>query len=559
MYLRGRFQIRSMPHPESIMHSNTPAVSTTHQPLPWLWLCIALGLIAVELLTISLTHKDATFIFSCKDAAPRAFCQFAGRIVPRSLAVLAGLVIFAAARPQSLHTLLRGHSISGPWAVALNLTGFTTLMAPRFFIGDDSSPQIVSLAIALWVGGGALATSGLLLLAAPLRAWASFWRRAWKTLGALVVFALALPELTDMLQPLWKIDYVADMTFRAVVWILESAGYDLYANATEKVIGANGFLVLVGPKCSGVEGFALISAFVTVYLWLFRADLRFPHALLLFPIGIAISGFFNIARIALLLAIGFEISPDLAVGAFHSYAGWLSFTLLSLGLILLSRALPFFTDRTALSTLPPATLPPFFHDRTVAELLPFAIFMLSALLVSTFSQTPGLIYPARAGLMLVAMALFWPVYASLEWRLDPLAIGSGATIALMWIMTAPAAGDSIPAFANLTGMAFAGWVTARVLGTALLVPVIEEMMFRSYLLTRLAPKGTGAPMLIGVLITSALFAALHDRWIEAAIAGVVFGLLVWRSRNVTDAIVSHAVANGAIAAFALATGAWHII
>ena len=62
-----------------------------------------------------------------------------------------------------------------------------------------------------------------------------------------------------------------------------------------------------------------------------------------------------------------------------------------------------------------------------------------------------------------------------------------------------------------------------------------------------------------MIVTTALFAALHGRWIEAAIAGLLFAALTLRSRNITDAILAHAVANGLIALYALASGNWAMI
>lgn len=522
-----------------------------------IWALVALALVLSELLILSLTYQQ-NFVFSCKHAAPELFCRFAGRIVPRTLAVMAGLALFALARPHLVKSLFHTGQIRAVPAIVMNLVGFALIMLPWPVISDDSSSLMVGLAILCWIGGGILCAMGTLQLLSPTQGWLGLLREHWKTLGALTVFALALPELTDTIQPMWRFDLVSDITFSAVAWILQTLGYDLYANSIEKVIGSGDFLVLVGPKCSGVEGFALISAFVTIYLLLFRDDLRFPRALLLYPIAILTSWLFNILRIAALLVIGFEVSPSLAIGAFHSHAGWLSFTVLSVGLILVSRTVPFFTKTNALAQMPAMQLPPFFQDRSVAELLPFAVFMLTALLASTFSEAPGLIYPMRALFMAGVVALFWRVYMALPWRLDPLALGAGVAIAAMWIVTAPAASGA-PAFGALTGAGFAIWVVARLIGTSLFVPLIEEMMFRGYMFKRIAPSGTGWRMALAVVISAGLFALLHDRWVEAAIAGVIFGLLVWRSRNITDAIVAHAGANFLIAVYALLTGAWHII
>ena len=132
-------------------------------------------------------------------------------------------------------------------------------------------------------------------------------------------------------------------------------------------------------------------------------------------------------------------------------------------------------------------------------------------------------------------------------------------IGVLWIATSPAA-EGAPPFGALTGLALAVWIAARLIGTALLVPVLEELMFRQYIQSRIAPEGSGIwRTVIAVGVATALFAVLHDRWIAAALAGLVFSALVLRSRNITDAILSHGVANLTIALWALATGAWHIL
>ena len=67
-------------------------------------------------------------------------------------------------------------------------------------------------------------------------------------------------------------------------------------------------------KCSGYEGIGLVLIFSGFYLFIFHKEFFFPQALLLLPIGVITIWFFNIARIAILVAIGAEISPELAVG-----------------------------------------------------------------------------------------------------------------------------------------------------------------------------------------------------------------------------------------------------
>lgn len=519
-------------------------------------LFFAAGLGALQLLAISILYQH-NFQFVCRDAAPDVFCAFAGRIVTRVLGVLAALCLFMLARPQAVK-LLRERITSWPAPLTLTVFGFALVLAPWSFISDASPSLVIGLAALCWSLGGVMMGAGLLGLVAPFDAWMRLLRAHGTVLAFLILAGLALPEVSDQLQGLWTIDGVTEVTFAAVVWILGMLGYVIDTFPAEKVIGANDFYVAVGPQCSGVEGFALITTFLTLYMFLFRRELRFPHVLLLFPIGIFLSAVLNIVRISVLIMLGFEVSPELAIGGFHSHAGWLLFTCLALGLILASRAIPFFVASDLQQSESTRALPPFLSDPSVAQIFPFIVFMASALLASTFAESPSVIYPLRALAMAAGLGIFWPYLKALPWRLDGLSIGAGVAIAALWVVTAPAQTEPL-AIVGVTGGVLVFWVVMRVIGTSILVPIIEELFFRGYLMDRLAGPGGAVRIAIAIGVTSGFFALLHDRWIEAAMAGVIFGLLVMRSKNITDAIVSHAVANGLIAAWALLTGAWHIL
>ena len=93
---------------------------------------------------------------------------------------------------------------------------------------------------------------------------------------------------------------------------------------------------------------------------------------------------------------------------------------------------------------------------------------------------------------------------------------------------------------------------------ALLVPLVEEMFFRGYVMARL-DRGGLVWRLIAIALSTALFAALHGRWIEAAIAGIVFAVVMLRRGRVTDAVISHLAANATVAAAALITRDFSLI
>ena len=145
------------------------------------------------------------------------------------------------------------------------------------------------------------------------------WRLRIATLAVVMAGGAAAAALATKLQPLWQLDSIAGANFSAVCWLVSALGYDVVADPVRKHIGSGDFMISVAPVCS--EGIALVTIFVSLYLWLFRAELRFPHALLPYPLGIAASACLNVVRIGALLVLGIKGQPDLAVGGFHSHAG----------------------------------------------------------------------------------------------------------------------------------------------------------------------------------------------------------------------------------------------
>ncbi len=109
------------------------------------------------------------------------------------------------------------------------------------------------------------------------------------------------------------------------------------ADSATHVIGARDFKVEIATECAGFEGIGLIWVFLGAYLWAFRRSLRFPEAFWLIPIGTGVMWVANALRIVLLVAIGTLWSEKVALGGFHSQAGWLAFNGVALGLVAASR------------------------------------------------------------------------------------------------------------------------------------------------------------------------------------------------------------------------------
>lgn len=107
------------------------------------------------------------------------------------------------------------------------------------------------------------------------------------------------------------------------------------------------------------------------------------------------------------------------------------------------------------------------------------------------------------------------------------------------------------------------WVLAlsRLAGAALVVPLMEELFWRSYLLRwldrpdflQLAPA---AGSLRAAAITALLFGVEHDLWFAGVVAGLSYGWLYRRTGNIWAPVVAHCVTNGLLGCWIIATGAW---
>lgn len=111
----------------------------------------------------------------------------------------------------------------------------------------------------------------------------------------------------------------------------------------------------------------------------------------------------------------------------------------------------------------------------------------------------------------------------------------------------------------------AGWkwpfIGIRLYGLVLLVPLIEELFWRSFLIRWLidadflrVPIGRVTPL--AAAVTSGAFALAHPEWLPALLTGLIWAWLLWKSKSLSACVISHAVANLALGLHVLATGDW---
>jgi len=532
----------------------TEATQTRILPSRVVWLG---ALFATEMVVVILAFQILSQI-ECRQTAIEGACRALRGLALGVMCVAFLLGIYLWARPearQGFADICRdtpGGRISG----LVHGGGFALILAPLGVVAPADMNANFHLIFPVLVAGAALAALGGLFWLAGPGAWRRWLRGRGLSLLALFGLAALSPGLVVLLGPLWYQQVLTDITFIAVVVALSLVSDRVTVDPSVHIIGADDFLVQVADSCSGIEGFVLITVFLALFAALFRDDLRLKRFwLVIWPLALVASWMFNVLRITALLLIGAHLSPELAVNGFHSFAGWLMFSTLSIGVLIVVSRSGFVMRDVAGDRAAPVASPA--QDDVVGRILPFIVFALSGLIVQAFWSAPALGYPVQVVMMLGV--LWWARGTVLRYLAmpGPLAGFAGLCVGVLWVLSAPAAAPDA-ALAALGGVSLALWAMLRIFGTVMLVPLIEEMFFRGYIQARLDQGGT-ASRVVAVLVSATLFAAMHGRWIEAGLAGLVFSLLYMRNGRLADAIAAHAVANAVIAGVALWRGDWSLI
>ncbi len=448
-----------------------------------------------------------------------------------------------------------------PWLL-LHLLALATLYAFLAIATRGAGPaggQVSSGGLALCEGLAVAVIVFWVLALAPPHYWRVFVVRERLALLAAITAATAAWLGGEIAQTYWR--PLASATMFLAEHLLRLGYSNVVSDPARLLLGTPSFIVRIAPQCSGYEGVGLVTVFVAIYLWLFRARIRFPHALLLFPIAAVGVWLANVLRVAALVAIGSSYSPALAAGGFHSQAGWISFIGLAMGVIAVTHRMRFFASARHEGVSEEI------NPIAAALLVPFLVLMGSMMVTAALSSGFDRLYPLRV--LAVAAALLWfrRVYTRWDWGWSWPSVWIGGAVFVLWMAVdritmgdATTLGAGIAALGQTEAVV---WVGFRVVGSALLVPLVEEMAFRGYLLRRLAAadiEGEDARRFswVAFLVSSAAFGLMHGRWLAGAVAGMAYALAFYRRGKLGDAVVAHVTTNGCTALFVLITGQWSL-
>jgi exosortase E/protease (VPEID-CTERM system) len=393
----------------------------------------------------------------------------------------------------------------------------------------------------------------------------AFWAQIIASGGNLwafaIVAALAASYVGNMSRSLW--DSAAYLTFHLSRTFLSLFVSDVVANPARLRLGTPQFRVMIDDACSGLEGVGLIVAFGVVWLWIFRKESRFPHALALIPAGVVLVFLLNSLRIAVLILIGDAGARQIALGGFHSQAGWIGFSAVALGLVVAARRIPW------LSVASPVSEPRSSTNPTAVYFLPFLAIVAAGMFSRSGSGRFEWLHPMR---LFAAAVIFWVFrreYARLDWKVGFTGPAIGTLVFALWIALDWFSGTIIhrlmPAALDEAGTVIqVSWIALRALTAVVAMPIAEELAFRGYVMRRLmsADFESVSPRTFSwfaLAASSLAFGLLHgDFWIAGTLAGLIYGAVVVRTGRIAEAIVAHATTNALLVAYILSFDKWHL-
>ncbi|MGA3026311.1 MAG: CAAX prenyl protease-related protein [Bryobacteraceae bacterium] len=212
------------------------------------------------------------------------------------------------------------------------------------------------------------------------------------------------------------------------------------------------------------------------------------------------------------------------------------------------------------------------RETTARYVVPFAVFLGFLALQSVVGWPAWVDFPLRVAVLAAVLLLYsWPVIAWKPRHLLP-TLALGVAVFVIWV----APDVLVPHYRQhwlfqnaLTGAARSTLpshdpfvLTFRVVRAVVIVPIVEELFWRGWLMRRLiaadfreVPLGAYAPL--SFWVTALLFASEHGPyWEVGLVAGILYNWWMIRTKSLADCILAHAVTNAVLCAWVILAGRW---
>jgi uncharacterized protein len=222
-------------------------------------------------------------------------------------------------------------------------------------------------------------------------------------------------------------------------------------------------------------------------------------------------------------------------------------------------------------------------DPVFPYVAPFFLFGFFLWLESLHPAAVYIVYPIKTFAVGLTLALLWnrfPSFGPLPRRNLFLSIAIGVGGFFLWVGLDPVLVKRTDFSSGFNPYLFAesGWgsqlvwglAAFRILGAVIVVPIMEELFWRGFLMRFLiGEKGVfikddfesvpiGTFGWISFIVTTAAFASVHgSQWPLGVVVGILYGGWFIRSRSLGAVMIAHGVTNLLLGLYVLASHRWY--
>ena len=216
--------------------------------------------------------------------------------------------------------------------------------------------------------------------------------------------------------------------------------------------------------------------------------------------------------------------------------------------------------------------------------LPLVVFGAFLALENYAPQAKSWLYPAKTVATAMCLWLLRRHYKCLSWRWSWLGIVIGLVVVVQWISMEeffsrhwhypplPVVGgegtvqaehfDPEAAFGG-RGLSFWLWIASRMAGAVIVVPIMEELFWRGFLLRLFESRfryferiQLGEFGLFSCFAVAGLFALVHPWYISAFVCALFYNWLMYKTRSMLACVAAHALTNLLLWVYILYFNAW---
>jgi CAAX prenyl protease-like protein len=203
---------------------------------------------------------------------------------------------------------------------------------------------------------------------------------------------------------------------------------------------------------------------------------------------------------------------------------------------------------------------------TLPYVAPFVLFALITYCGPLLSLPVSIVYSIKTVAVGALIVWYWRSYADeIRLRMDLPAVVAGVLVFVLWVglegyypqlgSTSAAAAGSASAYSSV------GFLVVRMIGAVLVVPVMEELFWRSFALRFLIDSNfkkvpLGQFAWFSFVAVSVAFGLEHHRWLPGIVAGAIYAAVLYRTKNLFSPVLAHAVTNLLLGIYVIEGGHW---